>query len=249
VSDQPPYLAIAEALRDEIANGLEPGTRLPSNSVLGKRYGVAQSVAGRAYGVLVEEGLVVSRHGAGHYVRGPQAAEVLVRRHRMRSKDSPFAEGAAEQGMVGSWQHDSATARASGEVAERLAIAEGDPVMRTEYVYLANEVPVQLATSWEPLSVTGGSVIVLPEAGPTAGIGVAARMRLIDIEVGTPVERIRARRVTQAEAVKLQCPPAEPVLFIERTYYDQATGRAVETADITALGSRWVAEYGQRPQA
>jgi GntR family transcriptional regulator len=247
VSDQPPYLVIAEALRADIANGLEPGTKLPSNSTLGKRFGVAQSVAGRAYAVLVEEGLVVSRHGAGHYVRSAQSAEVLVRRHRPRSSDSPFAQGAAEQGAVGSWQHDSTTARATPDVAARLGLDEGAPVMRTEYIYLANETPVQLATSWEPLSVTGESLVVLPENGPFAGVGVAARMRVIDIEVGTPVERVRARRVTQAEATRLQCSAGEPVMVIERTYYDQKSGRAVETADITLLGSRWVAEYGQRP--
>jgi GntR family transcriptional regulator len=246
VSDQSPYLVIAEALRADVA-GLEPGDKLPSVSVLSKRFGVVPSVIARAYGILVGDGLVISRHGKGYYVRGPETADLLVRRHRPRSKDSPFAQGAAEQGVVGSWQHDSATARAPASVATRLGVAEGDAVMRTEYVYLANETPVQLATSWEPLAVTGGSVIVLPEAGPAAGIGVAARMRLIDIEVGTPVERVVSRRVTQAEAVRLQCSPGEPVLFIERTYYDQATGRAVETADITALGSRWVAEYGQRP--
>lgn len=246
MSEQSPYLVIAEALRTELAER-EPGDKLPSVSVLSKRFGVVPSVIARAYGVLAGDGLVISRHGKGYYVRGSEAAELLVRRHRVRSKDSPFAEGAAEQGTVGSWQHDSATARATGVVAGRLGIGEGEPVMRTEYVYLANDVPVQLATSWEPLSVTGGSLVVLPEAGPSAGIGVAARMRLIDIEVGVPVERVMARRVTQAEAVRLQCSAGEPVLFIERTYYDQKSGRAVETADITLLGSRWVAEYGQRP--
>lgn len=247
MSDQPPYLVIAEALRAEIAGGLPPGTKLPSNSALGKRYGVAQSVAGRAYQLLADEGLVVSRHGAGHYVRGPQAAEVLLRRHKVSSTDSPFAERAAEQGTVGTWEHDSATARATAEVAARLDVPEGAPVMRTEYVYLANSEPVQLATSWEPLSVTGESLVVLPENGPFAGIGVAARMRVIDIEVGMPVERVRARGASQAEARALHTAPGVPVMFIERTYYDQATGRPVETADITMLGSRWVAEYGERP--
>lgn len=246
MADTAPYLAIAETLRAELADRLA-GDKLPSVSVLSRRFGVATSVIARAYGVLIGDQLVISRHGKGYYVRGEEAATVLVRRHRPRSADSPFAQGAAEQGTVGTWQHDSATARASADVARRLGIPEGEPVMRTEYVYLANDVPVQLAVSWEPLSVTGGSLVVLPEAGPTAGIGVAARMRLIDIEVGEPVERVTARRVTQAEAVKLQCSPGEPVLFIERTYYDQKTGRPVETADVTLLGSRWVAEYGERP--
>lgn len=247
MSEQPPYLVIAEALRADIAAGLDAGAKLPSISTLAKQYGVVGSVVGRAYDLLVAEELVIARHGKGYYVRGPEAADLLVRRHRPASADSPFAQGAAEQGTVGSWQHDSATARATAEVAARLGIDEGAPVMRTEYVYLANELPVQLATSWEPLAVTGGSLIVLPENGPFQGIGVAARMRVIDIEVGTPVERVRARRVTQAEAVKLQCSAGEPVMAIERTYYDQKTGRPVETADVTLLGSRWVAEYGTRP--
>lgn len=242
----PPYLRIADALRAQIAT-LAPGDKLPSTTQLGREHGVAPSVAGRAYQVLVQEGLVISRHGAGHYVRGPETPEILVRRHQRDSKDSPFAEGAARQGAIGSWRHESATAAADTRTAERLGIAEGEPVMRTEYVYLADDQPVQLATSWEPLAVTGQSAVVLPEAGPHAGIGVAARMKLLGIDVGDPVEVVRARPASRAEAQALGMAPQAPVLAIERTYYNQATGRAVETADIVARGDRWVAVYGRRP--
>jgi GntR family transcriptional regulator len=243
-----PYLVIAEALRDRIASGeFAPGTRLPSVAELGSEHGVSPSVGARAYSVLVQDGLVISRHGAGHYVRSPAPAEVLVRRHRKRSEDSPFAEGAAEQGSEGTWRHESVTAAADDRAAVRLRIAEGDPVMRTEYVYLADGQPVQLATSWEPMAVTGQSMIVLPEAGPYAGVGVAARMRVIGVEVGEPVERVRARGATRAEAQQLGINPGTPVLAIERTYYDQDSGRAVETADIVMRGDRWVAVYGQAP--
>jgi DNA-binding GntR family transcriptional regulator len=243
-----PYLAIAEALRDRITGGeLAPGTRLPSVAELGREHGVSPSVGARAYSVLVQDGLVISRHGAGHYVRGPESAELLVRRHRSRSEDSPFAQGAAEQGTEGTWRHESVTAAAEARIAVRLAVDDGAPVMRTEYVYLADGQPVQLATSWEPMAVTGQSMIVLPEAGPYAGVGVAARMRLIGIEVGEPVERVRARGATRTEAQQLGMNPTAPVLAIERTYYDQATGNPVETADIVMRGDRWVAVYGQAP--
>lgn len=245
-----PYLVIAEALRERIVNGeLTPGTRLPSVAELGREYKVSPSVGARAYSVLVQDGLVISRHGAGHYVRGQETPELLVRRHRRRSEDSPFAQGAAEQGAVGTWRHESSTAVADSRTAERLAIREGDPVMRTEYVYLADGSPVMLATSWEPIEVTGQSMIVLPEAGPYAGVGVAARMRVIGIDVGEPVECVRARGATRAEAQALGVHPAVPVLAIERTYYDQASGRPVEAADIVMLGDRWVAVYGQEPAA
>ncbi|MEV6667554.1 GntR family transcriptional regulator [Streptomyces nigra] len=246
--DPAPYLVIAEELRGRIVGGeFAPGDRLPSVAELGRAHGVAPSVGARAYGVLVDDGLVISRHGAGHYVRGPESPALLVRRSKRRPEDSPFAEGAAEQGAVGTWRHESATAAADAAVAARLEIGEGDPVMQTDYVYLADDKRVQLARSWEPIALTGSSLIVLPEAGPYAGVGVAARMRVIGVDVGEAVERVRARSATRAEASALGINPSAPVMFVERTYYDQSNGRPVETADIVMRGDRWVAEYGRRP--
>jgi GntR family transcriptional regulator len=242
-------LQVADQIRARIESGdLVPGSRLPSVSEISTEWGGSSSVATAAYKLLVEEGLVVSRHGAGHYVRSQDTPELLVRRHRSRSEDSPFAEGAAEQGAVGTWRHESTTEKATDAVAGRLRLEVGAPVMHTSYVYLADEQPVQLAESWEPLEVTGQSLVALPEVGPYAGVGVAARMRVLGLEVGEPLERVRARQATRQEAQALGMTPPGPVLFIERTYYDQASGRPVETADIVMRGDRWVAVYGQMPE-
>ncbi|MFE3169344.1 GntR family transcriptional regulator [Streptomyces sp. NPDC059224] len=249
MSETPLYLRVADDLRARIESGeLQPGARLPSVAELIEQYGGSNSVPSSAYRLLVSEGLVVSRHGAGHYVRGTDTPDLLVRQHRRRSEDSPFAQGAAEQGAVGTWQHESTTEKASEATAARLGITAGDPVMHTSYVYLADERPVMIAESWEPLALTGQSLIALPEVGPYAGVGVAARMRVLSIDVGDPVERVQARPATRAEAQALGITPPGAVLAIERTYYDQATGRAVETADIVLRGDRWVAVYGQVPQ-
>ncbi|WP_042400380.1 GntR family transcriptional regulator [Streptacidiphilus carbonis] len=246
----PPYLQVADALRTRIATGaLEAGARLPSLTELSDEFGYSGTVGQRAYALLVDEGLVISRPGAGHYVRSQAAPTVMFRRQRVRAgQGSPVAQLLAEQGVVGSWQHESGTDRASEAVAARLEIPVGDGVMHTRYTYLANGEPVQIAESWEPLDITGGSLIVLPEAGPYAGIGVADRMAVVGVDVGVPVEQVRARTATRAEAQQLGCAPAAPVMAIMRTYYDQANGRPVETADIVLLGSRWVSEYGHRPQ-
>jgi GntR family transcriptional regulator len=72
-------------------------------------------------------------------------------------------------------------------------------------------------------------------------------MRVLSIEVGDPVERVRARMATRQEAQALAMTPPGPVLAIERTYYDQASGRPVETADIVMRGDRWVSVYGVAP--
>lgn len=249
-TETPLYLRVAEELRARIESGeFPPGAQLPSGAEISRQYGGSNSVASGAYKLLVDDGLVVSRHGAGHYVRSQETPELLVRRYRRRREDSPFAQDAAEQGAVGSWRHESTTEKASDDVAGRLGIAAGAAVMHTSYVYLANEQPVQLAESWEPLDLTGTSLIALPEVGPYAGVGVAARMRVISVEVGEPVEKVRARMATRAEAQLLGMVPSGPVLAVERTYYDQASRRPVETADIVMRGDRWVSVYGQAPAA
>ncbi|MCU7825466.1 GntR family transcriptional regulator [Kitasatospora sp. DSM 101779] len=248
-SSPPPYLRVAERLRQRIQSGdLAPGDLLPSLSEIKEETGYSGTVGQRAYAVLVDEGLVVARPGRGHFVRSQEERPLLVRRPRVAAgSGSPTEALLTAQGVRASWDSESTTARADARIAERLGIAPGDPVMHTAYVYRADGEPVQLADSWEPMAVTGGTLVVLPEAGPYAGIGVADRMALIGIEVGTPVERVTARGASRAEAALLGSTPAAPVLAVERTYYDQAAGRAVETADIVLLGSRWAAEYGTRP--
>ncbi|KDN86697.1 GntR family transcriptional regulator [Kitasatospora cheerisanensis] len=244
---EPSYLRVADALR-AIISGADPGTQLPSITALTAAHDVSTGVVQRAYAVLIEEGLVLARPGAGYYVRSAAAPERLVRRQRVpRGEGSPTAVTMARQGVAGSWRSETATAAATETVAARLCIQAGDPVMHTSYVYLADGQPSYLAESWEPMAVTGATLIVLPEAGPYAGIGVADRMAVIGIDVGVPVERVTARAMTRQEAHALGAAPGGPVLAIERTYYDQATGRAVETADITLPGDRWIAEYGLRP--
>lgn len=58
-------------------------------------------------------------------------------------------------------------------IAARRGIPEADYCVRTSYEYLADGKPVLVSTSWEPYSITSGTLAVLPEGGPFAGIGVA----------------------------------------------------------------------------
>lgn len=251
VDETPPYLRVADELRAQITNGdLAAGDKLPSLTKLVEENGYSATVGQRAYMVLVEEGLVVARQGSGYFVRSQEPVDVLVHYPRAPAgSGSPTEATLAEQGVETYWRHESQTAAATQAVADRLRISVGDPVMHTSYVYFADSAPAMLAESWEPMAVTGSSLVVLPEAGPHAGIGVADRMAILGIDVGIPVERVRARTATRAEAQRFHASLGVPVMAIERTYYDQATGRPVETADLVLLGSRWVSVYGTAPGA
>lgn len=68
--DKPPYRQIASMLRDSIISGqLEAGGRLPSEAELIEHFGVARMTVRQAVQELRAEGLVISEHGRGVFVR------------------------------------------------------------------------------------------------------------------------------------------------------------------------------------
>jgi GntR family transcriptional regulator len=224
-----PYLAVAEALRARILAGeWEIGERLPSRARLAEEYGVGRNVTQRAMDQLIALGLLEGRAGSGTYVRSPRERLRMIRsRHRARS-----GTGLTERGRARAWDaHSQARVPAPGDIAERLAISPGDLCVHTHYEFLADGQPVQLSASWEPMAITAGTPVVLPERGPLAGKGVVERMRSIGVEVETVVELPRPARATQEQANLLGISLGDLVLQIERTIY-ATDGRPVETADL-----------------
>ncbi|MEE1753295.1 GntR family transcriptional regulator [Streptomyces sp. SP18CS02] len=240
-----PYLQVADALRARITSGeWQVGDKLPSRAKFAAEYGVGQSVAQRAMERLIIEGLLEGRAGSGTYIRRPRERLRMVRsRHRESRGGSPFRADMREQGRAGTWESRS-TARvpAPERIAERLAIAPGDPCVHTHYEFLADGQPVQLSESWEPMAITDGTPVVLPEMGPHAGAGVVERMRSIGVIIETAVEVPRPARATQEQANLLGISVGDLITEIERTYHD-TEGRPVETADITVADVRWEIAY------
>jgi DNA-binding GntR family transcriptional regulator len=65
----PPYRQLAGILRDQIASGeLAPGAAVPSVKRLRQEYGVAETTARKAVGLLRYEGLVETVMGWGSFV-------------------------------------------------------------------------------------------------------------------------------------------------------------------------------------
>lgn len=71
-SDDPraPYLQVAGGLRAAIQSGkYAPGAQLPTYQELAETWGVAINTAKSAVTLLRDEGLVVTQHGKGSFVR------------------------------------------------------------------------------------------------------------------------------------------------------------------------------------
>ncbi|MEU0374267.1 GntR family transcriptional regulator [Streptomyces sp. NPDC006283] len=239
--DSAPYLRVAARLRSRIADGIwTPGGRLPSRGELGAEFGVGENVVRRAQELLISTGLLEGRAGSGTYVRAPFERRPLLR--TPSAAGLPYS-GLAPFGFTGTWEADStAKAEAPPLIAARLGVKAGDPCVRTSYEFLSARQPVMLTTSWEPMAVTGGSVVVLPEGGPLAGHGVVARMAHLGITVARVVESPRPVHVDRDQAHLLGIATGSQATLIERTHYDTG-GRPVETADILIPADRWDITY------
>jgi DNA-binding GntR family transcriptional regulator len=244
-STDPVYLRVLDDLRHRISSGLlEPGARVPSRNAIIARYGVGETAAKHALAVLAAEGLIEARPGSGSYVRHAPVTRYLEH-GPLGHPGSPFGlagpvpAGTAPAGTAPAGdgagprltrEHEADRVPPPPAVARRLGLRPGSLTMRTRYVLCAGGAAVQLALSWEPVSLTAGTPVAVPEEGPLAGRGVIERMKAIGIIVDQVTEDISVRPALRAEAAVLGLAPGAPVLLVERSHL--AGGRAVETADI-----------------
>ena len=226
------YLVIAEELRSRILDGrLAPGDPFPTLAAIGAEFDAAEETARNATNLLRDQGLIVTKPGTTSRVRDDAEITRMVRSwYRDAPGGSPWRADMAAQGRTGSWTAQSATAPASAAIAKRLRIEPGAEVMCTAYVMTVDGNPAYLSTSWEPTAITGGSPVLLPEAGPYAGAGVVDRMTAIGHTPTHSTEDPAIYYLTTAEAEKLGKRPGLPCLLIRRTYYEGDT--PLETADI-----------------
>lgn len=250
---RPVYLRIADDLRRRIDDGsLAVGARIPSRSELKRAYAASDQTVDRAVRVLKAAGYAQGQFGRGVFVTDRAPLGTLLR--TTGAVDTPFAAELhpahdpghracpGRQDTVLTWEASSSETPAPAPIAERLGIAPGEPVLCTEYEYLANRHPVQLATSWEPLAVTCGTDVVHPERGPYARRGVRGRMAAIGVRVVRARELVGSRPATTPEAEALGCAAGQCVTVVERTHFD-GDDRAVETSDIVVRADRWRLEY------
>jgi GntR family transcriptional regulator len=239
---RPAYIHIADDLRSKILDGaLRGGDKLPTEAELMDDYGVSRIVVRQAVDVLRGEGLVTSQRGSGTFVRAqqPRTRRVLGDLYGSRATGSPFAAATRASGMEPEWEYQSRKTTAPQSIAERLKIEPGAEVMRTQYRFFADNEPVMLSTSYEPLAITAGTPIEQPEAGPVTG--VVPRMDSIGVRITHVVEDVQARAPRPYEADALDVPAGVPVLYVERTYF--ADELPAETADIVVSSDRYTLSY------
>jgi DNA-binding GntR family transcriptional regulator len=216
---------------------------VPSRNAIMARYGVGETAAKHALQVLAAEGVIEARAGSGSYVRRTPAVRPLEH-DRLHFPGSPFGLAAQVNGEAVrmGWEHHAEQVHAPASVARRLGLEPGDDVvMRTSYLLTADGTPVQLATSYEPVAITAGTPVLLPEQGQFAGLGVITRMGAIGIQVDQVTEEIAIRPSQEAEATTLAIAPGAALICVERAHL--AGNRVVEVSDIVIPANQYKLRY------
>jgi GntR family transcriptional regulator len=206
---------LADRLRDELlaemtSSQLPPGTKLPTEGDLVKRFGVSRATVREAVTSLVEAGYVTRRHGSGSYV-----AERRRMPHGLDSTLSYLAmieTAGAEPGM----RVLDAILEPCSKADIPLQLKEGDTVLAVERVRTADGQPVIYSRDRIPARLLSGD-LELENLHPSlfgllSSVGHAA-----DHATAT----LRAVASTSRTAKVLGIRRGKPLLYIEEIDYDR----------------------------
>ncbi|EGP07897.1 transcriptional regulator PhnF [Bradyrhizobiaceae bacterium SG-6C] len=134
---------VADSIEQAIADGTYPhDTRLPGELEIAEIHRVNRHTVRRALAALAERGLVRAERGSGTYVEAPRIAYPL----RSRTRFSEIV-GAGGHEADGKLLHSSVEA-ASPDLAKRLAIKTGAPLLRIDALRTADRIPICIGTKW-----------------------------------------------------------------------------------------------------
>jgi GntR family phosphonate transport system transcriptional regulator len=209
---------VGDALAHEIGQGeLAAGDKLPAMGDLADRFGVALETMRRAVQHLQSQGMLRVEHGRGTFVTEKALAYRIAPRSWFEQNVLANARTPSRDVLsLGS-------VRAAPAIAEKLAIAVGDPVLLAVMVGKGDGVPLTLGRNYFPI----GRLARLPRI-----FARAARRKAHDIQVSAMLKeagvkgfrrreiRLRARPASQEEQLHLQlaeheCVVATDVLSVD----------------------------------
>ena len=245
-SDRPVYKQVADALRTAIRNGeLADGQPLASETELMQRYGVSRNSARNAVALLRIEGLVVTEHGRGTFVRAHRPIRRLSssrysKANRQAGREPSYAQDANQDANEDEQLLGVDVVDPPEEIADRLRLLEDEKaVVRWDLLWVGGE-PVQRAHHYVRLDIAHGTRLERDEK--IAG-GVHAELEQeLGYELDRFMEELTFRMPTPEEARQLRMGAGVPVVRLLRTLYD-TSGRALEVSDLVLAGDRHVLVY------
>ncbi len=213
----PLFASVGAALKREIADGrFVQADLLPGERELSEMLDVSRTTLRRAIAALIEEGVLVHRHGAGTFVRRKNPPHVEQPLSRLTS----FTEDMQLRGLVASSRViERGAFLPTPEESMMLDIGLTEMVFRLARVRLADGVPMAIERAVAPLRFLGGA--------EPSGDSLYAAFEAAGFRPVRALQRLRAVVVGAAEAALLGIEAGAPALDIHRVAY-VSDGRRVE---------------------
>ena len=206
---------LADRLRDELleeitSSQLQPGTKLPTEGELSKRFGVSRATVREAVGGLVEAGYVTRRRGSGSYV-----AERRRMPHGLDSTLSYLAMIESAGAHAGMRVLDAVFEQAS-KIDGPLQLSRGEKVLAVERVRTADGQPVIYSRDRIPARLLRAG-LDLQSLDPSLFALLSSSGHAADHATAT----LRAVASTSCTAKVLGVRRGKPLLYIEEIDYDR----------------------------
>jgi GntR family transcriptional regulator len=202
----------------------------------------------RALAELRAEGLIVTEMGRRTIVRPRSHVRMLhtganYRARRSTGRANFTAEMAAQGQRAEQRLLEVATVPAPHEIAWRLDLDEGAPVVVRRRLFVVEGEAVELCDSFYPATLAEGTRLADPRkiAGGAHSV-IEDPAGPIVRRVTRFVEELTARMPNAAEVAALALLPGGPVVHVLRTVYD-ADGRPVEVTDSVMDANRYQFRY------
>jgi len=215
VRGMPGETLLADRLRDQLLEDitnsqLPPGTKLPTEGELSKRFGVSRATVREAVRGLVEAGYVIRRRGSGSYV-----AERRRMPHGLDSTLSYLAmieNAGAKAGM----RVLDAVFEESTSIDSVLHVRPGEKVLAVERVRTADDQPVIYSRDRIPARLLRPD-LDLSNLDPS----LFALLRSCGHAADHATATLRAVASTSCTAKMLRVRRGKPLLYIEEVDYDR----------------------------
>ncbi|GIV80976.1 MAG: GntR family transcriptional regulator [Anaerolineae bacterium] len=207
----PYYVQVRQALQEHLETGTwKPGEQLPSEPELCRLFGVSRPVIRQALNELAQRGLVTRAKGKGTFAAPPKITEALVQ------KLTGFYQDMVEQGYTPTARVLRQEAIPAGrQVAERLKIPVGTPVVVIERLRFVQDEPIQLVTTYIPRDACPALLEV----------DLTHRSLYAFLEAECGIMIVRGRRTVEAvaaneyEAEMLRVKKGAPLILLDSVSY------------------------------
>lgn len=207
------YLRLRQSIQQAIETGaLESGQPLPSERDLAAQLSLSRVTVRKAIAGLVDDGLLIQRHGAGTYV-----AERIIKSF---SKLTGFTDDLRARGLKPRVEFlDRSVGEVTPEEALALNLSPGARVVRLRRLRFAADKPLALEDTVVPHAILKDPKVVK--------LSLYAVLEKLGCRPTRALQRLRAVALDAAQARLLALPPGSPALSIERRAFLE-DGRAVE---------------------